>query len=184
MTKWKKRDRVRVGDHSYTVLRVLGKQPGGDLYLVTEGGQMFTLEECSYLTQEEREKYIAEAVACYNCLRQIGINVPKLVCADAQAGILMKKYIGGEVASNLILTGALKPENLEQAAAMSKAAEKAGVCLDYFPTNYVVCEKQIYYLRYYCTAYDEKDNFDHRGCKYWMRAGDLMKSIAGETDKD
>ena len=49
---------------------------------------------------------------------------------------------------------------------MADAAKKAGLNIDYFPTNFVVKDNLIYYVDYECNQYMDEWNFENWGIKY------------------
>ena len=53
---------------------------------------------------------------------------------------------------------------------MCRLLYPAGLNIDYFPTNFVVREGQIYYIDFECNEYQEQWDFEHWGSKYWWKS--------------
>ena len=52
-----------------------------------------------------------------------------------------------------------------------------GLNIDYFPTNFVVQEKELYYIDYECNEYMEKWNFENWGIRYWSKTEEFMQYV-------
>lgn len=51
-----------------------------------------------------------------------------------------------------------------------------GINIDYFPTNFVVQDGEIYYIDYECNQYMEEWNFENWGIKYWSHRITILLS--------
>ena len=60
---------------------------------------------------------------------------------------------------------------------MAELAKKAGLNIDYFPTNFVVCDGLIYYVDYECNPYSDEWNFENWGIKYWGRTPEFEEYL-------
>ena len=49
--------------------------------------------------------------------------------------------------------------------------------IDYFPTNFVVNNEEIYYVDFECNDYMEEWNFENWGIKYWSKTPEFLKYI-------
>jgi len=67
---------------------------------------------------------------------------------------------------------------LPQVRAMAARAMAAGLNIDYFPTNFVVQEGQLYYVDYECNPYMQQWDFDHWGIKYWSKTAEFLEYLA------
>jgi len=47
--------------------------------------------------------------------------------------------------------------------------------IDYFPTNFVVQNEEIYYIDFECNDYMEEWNFENWGIKYWSRTLEFLQ---------
>ena len=60
------------------------------------------------------------------------------------------------------------------------AAQKVydkGLNIDYFPTNFVVQDGEVYYIDYECNNYMDEWNFENWGVKYWSKTKEFMEYI-------
>ena len=53
----------------------------------------------------------------------------------------------------------------------------ANTNIDYFPTNFVVNNGEIFYIDYECNDYMEEWNFENWGIKYWSKTPDFLKYV-------
>ena len=71
----------------------------------------------------------------------------------------------------------MRPEYLEQIGEMCRILYPAGLNIDYFPTNFVVRAKQLYYIDYECNPYDPKWDFEHWGIRYWSKTPEFLDYV-------
>ena len=93
-----------VSNTEYTALQLLGKGKGGYSYLVTDGLEQYVLkqihhEPCEYYTFSDKLK--AE-LRDYETLRRLGIPMPELLAVDERQERLLKQYIAGPTAAELL----------------------------------------------------------------------------------
>ncbi len=162
---------VRVNGTDYEIIKLLGHGKGGYSYLVFYPGGEAVLkqihhEPCDYYSfgnkiEAEKNDYIR--------LKEAGIRIPEMMAVDENSEIIIKEYIEGETVSDMICEGKSIEPYLSQVREMAKQAHKAGLNIDYFPTNFVVRDNLIYYVDYECNAYTDEWNFENWGIKYWSR---------------
>ena len=160
---------LTVNETEYTVLRLLGKGKGGYSYLVTDGMQQYVLkqihhEPCEYYTFGDK---LQSELRDYRTLHSLGIPMPELLAADERRERILKEYIAGPTAAELLKEGAPDPDWLEQVCAMCRLLYPAGLNIDYYPTNFVLRDKRLYYIDYECNAYMEQWDFAHWGMQHW-----------------
>ena len=66
---------------------------------------------------------------------------------------------------------------LDQVREMAARAKKAGLNIDYFPTNYVIQDGLIWYVDYECNEYTEEWNFENWGIRYWSRTPEFLEHL-------
>ena len=49
--------------------------------------------------------------------------------------------------------------------------------IDYFPTNFVVHNEEIYYVDFECNDYMEEWNFENWGVKYWSKTPEFLQYV-------
>ena len=158
------------GKH-YEVIYLLGKGKGGYSYLVTDGQEQYVLkqihhEPCDYYQFGDK---LASELRDYATLRQLGISMPALLAVDHGQERLLKEYIDGPTVAQLVDACAMEPGYLEQIDAMCAKLYPAGLNIDYYPTNFVVRDKTLYYIDYECNPYMAQWDFAHWGRQYWVK---------------
>ena len=167
---------LTVNGRSYAVKHLLGKGKGGYSYLVTDGLHQYVLkqihhEPCAYYHFGDK---LAAELHDYERLSGLGLPLPKLLEIDEPNERLLKQFIPGETAYELVLCDALPPSCLTQLHGMCKKVYAAGLNIDYFPTNFVLHEGKLYYIDYECNAYMDEWNFENWGVKYWSKTEEFL----------
>ena len=165
---WKKEERT-VNGVTYKLERLLGKGKGGYSYLAKVDDKEYVLkqihhEPCEYY--QFGNKIEAESND-YQRLLDAGIRIPKMIDIDVEKEIIIKEYIEGNVISDLIKEKHSIKEYIPQLKEMAKLAKEKGLNIDYYPTNFVVKNKLLYYIDYECNSYSDEWNLDNWGIKYW-----------------
>ena len=172
-------DKLSIKDKDYTVIKLLGHGKGGYSYLVSDENRTYVLkqihhEPCDYYNFGNK---IEAEKADYEKLNRAGILIPRMIDIDEPNERLLKEYIEGETVYDLILLDKMKPGYLEQVIQMSELAYKAGLNIDYFPTNFVVQDEILYYIDYECNSYMEEWNFENWGIKYWSKTPEFLQYV-------
>lgn len=170
---------LSVNGTDYRILKLLGKGKGGYSYLVTDGENRYVLkqihhEPCAYY--QFGNKLEAE-LNDYNRLCQIGIPMPKMIDVDTENEIILKEYIDGETVFDLILNDELPHFCVEQMKAMLEPLYSNNTNIDYFPTNFVLQNKTLYYIDYECNDYMAEWNFENWGVKYWSKTPEFIQYV-------
>ena len=168
-----------VNDRPLQLQRLLGKGKGGYSYLVTGGGQQYVLkqihhEPCAYYQFGDK---IQSEIRDYQRLRSIGIRMPELLDADVARERVLKEYIAGATIYDLVLRDEMRPEYLEQVAAMCTLLYPAHTNIDYFPTNFVVRGGLLYYIDFECNDYMAEWDFEHWGVQYWSKTPAFLQYV-------
>ena len=112
----------------------------------------------------------------------------KLLDIDAENERILKEYVDGRTVFELVREGAPIEDLTAQVRAMAALAEKAGLNIDYFPTNFVICNDVIWYVDYECNPYMEQWDFEHWGIRYWSRTPEfnayLEQYAASDAETD
>ena len=160
---------VFVNDNEYKIIKFLGKGKGGYSYLADCGNKRVVLkqihhEPCDYYqfgNKIEAEKYD------YGRLVATGIRIPKMLVVDEANERIIKEYIDGPTIAELANDGKDLSFYIDQVKEMQRLAQAKGLNIDYYPTNFVVENDQLFYIDYECNEYSEERNFDNWGYKYW-----------------
>lgn len=173
-------DKISVNGKDFTIIRLLGKGKGGYSYLATNGAEKYVLkqihhEPCDYY---EFGNKIESEIRDYSKLREIGIRIPVLIDVDRENERILKQFIDGETVYELILRGEMKSDYLEQLRNMCKLLYAANTNIDYFPTNFVIQNEEMFYIDFECNKYSEQWNFENWGAKYWSKTPEFLKYAA------
>lgn len=168
---------LQVNDKIYAVTKLLGKGKGGYSYLVTDGEKQYVLkqihhEPCEYY--KFGNKLEAEWND-YRKLKEIGIRIPELLEVDVEKERILKEYIEGDTIDRLILNDKMQEAYLEQMKEMCRLLYAANTNIDYYPTNFVVQDGELFYIDFECNNYMEEWNFENWGVKYWSKTEEFIK---------
>lgn len=175
---------VKVMDKSCRIIRLLGHGKGGYSYLAECDGKNVVLkqihhEPCDYYAFGDK---IGAECYDYERLKKAGIRIPEMIAVDRMAERIIKEYIPGDTVFDLVRDGISVELYLAQVREMAEQAKTAGLNIDYFPTNFVVCDGLIWYVDYECNSYMDEWNFENWGIRYWSRTPefeDHLKNHAG-----
>ena len=162
-------DYLEVADKNYRIIKLLGHGKGGYSYLAQDESGFVVVkaihhEPCDYysfgnkIEAEERD---------YHRLKDIGIRIPEMLSIDREKEKIIKQYIEGPTIFELVLNHESTDPYLEQIRYMADLAYKAGLNIDYFPTNFVVNNDLLWYIDYECNDYMPEWNFENWGIRYW-----------------
>ena len=170
-------ERLSINGREFEVLRLLGKGKGGYSYLVTDGFGEYVLkqihhEPCDYYTFGDK---LASELRDYERLRRIGIPMPKLLEVDREQERILKEYIPGDTIDALVLEERMEDSFFRQMEAMCRLLYPANTNIDYFPTNFVVCDGKLFYIDFECNDYMEQWNFENWGSRYWWKSEEFKE---------
>lgn len=162
-------DVLTVNGRPFTVLRLLGRGKGGYSFLVADGETRCVLkqihhEPCDYYSfgnklEAERRDYAR--------LCAVGIPMPKLLAVDEAQERILKEYIDGPTAMELVEAGRMQPQYIAQVERMCERLYAHHTNIDYYPTNFVLSGDTLYYVDYECNDYLPEWDFAHWGMQYW-----------------
>lgn len=172
-------EKMAVNNRELAVLRLLGKGKGGYSYLVTDGQRQYVLkqihhEPCDYY--QFGNKLEAE-LRDYQRLKKIGVPMPCLQETDVQQERILKEFIDGETIFDLVRQERMEERYFAQIRALCRKLYAAGTNIDYFPTNFVVQNGQLFYVDYECNDYMEQWDFEHWGVKYWRKTPEFIEYL-------
>ncbi|WP_026527720.1 hypothetical protein [Butyrivibrio sp. VCD2006] len=170
---------LSVNGKEYEIVQLLGKGKGGYSYLVTRDGKEYVLkqihhEPCSYYQFGNK---IQSEIDDYKRLSTIGIKMPLMLDVDLENERILKEYIHGNTIYDLVYEDKMKADYLEQIKEMCKLLYQAKTNIDYFPTNFVVEDGEIFYIDYECNDYMEAWNFENWGVKYWSKTPEFLRYV-------
>ena len=168
---------MRVNEKEYQVCCLLGKGKGGYSYLVTDGTGEYVLkqihhEPCDYYQFGNK---LASELRDYERLRNIGIPIPSLLAVDEKQERILKEYIPGDTIDRFVKEDRMEDDYYRQIKDMCRKLYPANTNIDYFPTNFVVCQGKVWYIDFECNDYMEQWDFEHWGREYWWKSAAFLK---------
>ena len=90
---------------------------------------------------------------------------------------ILKEFIDGDTIYQLVLEDKMKTDYIGQLHRMCELLYAASTNIDYFPTNFVVNNEEIYYVDFECNDYMEEWNFENWGVKYWSKTPEFLQYV-------
>ena len=168
---------MTVNGKDFLIINLLGKGKGGYSYMAFDGRKKYVLkqihhEPCNYYKFGNK---IESEINDYQRLKEIGIRMPELIDVDVKKERILKEYIEGDTIFELVKRDEMKTEYLQQIKDMCHILYDANMNIDYYPTNFVVQNDELFYVDYECNDYMEEWNFENWGSKYWSKTEEFLK---------
>ncbi len=175
---------ISVNHQSFFIIKLLGKGKGGYSYLVTDKEKQYVLkqihhEPCDYYQFGNK---IEAEINDYKRLKEIGIRMPEMLDVDIEKERILKEYIEGDTIFDLVLNDRMQETYFQQIREMCTMLYDVHTNIDYFPTNFVVRDSEIYYVDYECNDYMEEWNFENWGVKYWSKTPEFLEYVKGKQN--
>lgn len=151
---------MAVNGKSYTIIKLLGKGKGGYSYLVESGNNRYVLKQIHH-----------EPCDYYQFGNKLELET------DVKNERILKEFIDGDTIYQLVLEDKMKTDYIEQLHKMCALLYAANTNIDYFPTNFVVHNEEIYYVDFECNDYMEEWNFENWGVKYWSKTPEFLQYV-------
>ena len=171
--------KMAVNEKEYEILKLLGKGKGGYSYLASDGTRKYVLkqihhEPCDYYQFGNK---IKAEINDYNRLKEIGIKIPDLIDFDIENERILKEFIDCETFYELIVRDNMRSAYIDQLHKMCVLLYAAHTNIDYFPTNFVVQNGEIYYIDFECNEYMDEWNFENWGIKYRSKTPEFLQYV-------
>lgn len=171
--------KLSVNGTEYEIKKLLGKGKGGYSYLAEKDGRQYVVkqihhEPCSYYQFGNK---IQSEIDDYKRLSAIGIKMSIMLDVDVENERIVKEFVDGDTIYDLVLRDKMQVDYLEQVKAMCNLLYPAKTNIDYFPTNFVVNDGEIFYIDYECNDYMEEWNFENWGIKYWSKTPEFLQYV-------
>ncbi len=170
---------MTVNGKEFEIIKLLGKGKGGYSYLASDGVNRYVLkqihhEPCAYYHFGNK---IEAECNDYRKLREVGIRMPAMIDVDVENERILKEYIDGDTVYELVLQDRMKPDYIEQLREMCRSLYAVHINIDYFPTNFVVQNGELYYIDFECNDYMDEWNFENWGVKYWSKTTEFLQYV-------
>lgn len=172
-------DRITVNGKAYRIIKLLGKGKGGYSYLAEDDKGRYVLkqihhEPCEYYNFGNK---IEAEISDYGHLKDIGIKMPVMLDVDKDNERIIKEYIEGDTIYELVLQDRMKADYVKQMQGMCELLYAAGTNIDYFPTNFIVQNEELFYIDFECNDYMDEWNFENWEVKYWLKTPEFMQYV-------
>lgn len=171
--------KLKVGNSDFEVKAFLGKGKSGYSYLIEDGIKKYVLkkmhdEPCSYYRFGDK---LGAEIHAYHILKNIDINIPLLIEHNHSEKYLVKEYIEGQTASWLIAENVITYDIFKQLFELAEKACSNGLNLDYFPTNFIICNGVLSYIDYELNKYTQEWNLENWGIYYWLNINGMKEYL-------
>ena len=163
--------KANIGD--LLIQKFLGKGKSGYSYLCQTNNELVILK----LMHDEKSSYYhftsdktSVEINAFNKLVEFEIPVPRLLEHNIKEQFLIKEYIDGTAASELIARKKINEKIIERLFEISYKAKKHNYNLDFFPTNFVIKKDNLYYVDYEINLYSNEWNLENWGIYYWANS--------------
>ena len=172
-------EKMSVNGKGFEIIKLLGKGKGGYSYLATDGAKNYVLkqihhEPCDYYQFGNK---IEAEINDYKRLKAIGIRIPEMLDVDVEQERILKEYIEGDTIFEMVKKDEMQESYFTQMKEMCALLYPANTNIDYFPTNFVVQNGEIFYIDFECNNYMDEWNFENWGIKYWSKTEEFLKYV-------
>lgn len=146
---------------------LLGRGKSGYSYRKEIGGREVILKEMHYYDFGSANKVDLE-VADYHKLRETGLDIPELLEYNREENFIIKEYIDGPTAKELVLNDEITERHIKNLVEISNRVKQVGYNIDYYPSNFVIQGDDLFYIDYEVNPYKTEWDLDNWGIFYWL----------------
>ncbi|MBN1217020.1 MAG: hypothetical protein JXA99_16480 [Candidatus Lokiarchaeota archaeon] len=170
---------ISIKNENYKIIKILDTGKSGSSYLISNDKIKYVLKEFrkieySYIKFEE---LLSKELSSYKVLKSIEIPIPNLIDYNEEEKYLVKEYIEGKIATELIAENILNENILKQLFQIVKIAYANSLNIDYYPKNFVYNNKRLYYIDYEIQPFTKEWNFENWGIYYWLNSEGFAKYL-------
>ncbi len=167
---------MKVNDKKYEIIELLGKGKSGYSYLANYENVFYTLkkihhEPCEYYTFDNK---IESELRDYRTLSDLNILMPRLIEVDKEKEIIIKEFIEGKTVLQKITNDEDVSLEIKLVKEIAEHLKNNNINIDYYPSNFILYNKQLYYVDYECNNYMPQYDFDNWGSQYWFKNKDAL----------
>lgn len=129
---------------------------------------------------------LVEDVKTRKSLMKCGIFAPKYKKIDKKQNITIEQFIEGQNALSKLVEGDLPDEFYQELFNVYRFCRFSKIEINYFPENFILGKKKMYYTSFDCRPQDEKYNLENYGLYYWIYSSELvthLKELGIKEDK-
>lgn len=153
----------------YVLKEQIGSGKASISYLACKDGKDVTLKVMHGKPYENGHVFtVLDEIKAYQQLTKIGVDVPKLITYDHEQQVLVKTYVPGMTAAQLIANGDLRTDLYPELFSRFLDIEAKDYTIDYFPANFVLHDNRFVYIDYEINPYEEPWNLFNWGIHFWF----------------
>ncbi|MDX9690915.1 MAG: aminoglycoside phosphotransferase family protein [Acholeplasmataceae bacterium] len=153
----------------YYVKSFLGSGKAGESYLVLRHSKEYVLKIMHHRPFINGHVFtIDDEIHAFSLLTKLNIRIPKLFAYHRAKKYLVKEYIQGDSVAKFISNQFIPLSQYYLMHYYFKLLESKGYTIDYFPTNFIMSNDQIWYVDYEINPYDDMWSFESWGIYYWF----------------
>jgi TP53 regulating kinase and related kinases len=174
-------DAFRTEQGTGVILSYLGKGKSGYSYL---WGWRHTKAVLKVMHHEPVAYYNFEAdkLGCelnaYERLKELGLAIPELYEYDSEREYLLKEFIEGYTAAELIAGDGITPTIIRQLRDFARKLQQNNLNIDFFPNNFVISGDRLFYIDYEINPYMPEWNLENWGIYYWANSAGMRDFLA------
>lgn len=171
--------KIFVNNEEFNVDKFLGKGKAGYSYLISSKEKRYVYkqihhEPCEYY--KFGNKILAE-IHAYERLKNTGIGLPELLEYNEEKEYLIKTFIDGKTAAEMAAKGELTEKEYQLAFEMAGKLYAHKINVDFFPTNFVFENGEIFCVDYECNQYMEEWDFESWGIYFWLNSKGMEEHL-------
>ncbi|MCB2205652.1 hypothetical protein KQI65_12985 [bacterium] len=132
-------------------------------------------ETCDFYRFDDAKTALEERD--YHRLKEIGLPVPDLLNTDHRHGYLIKEFIPGMTAAEMVAEALPSTDILRQLFEFSALCRQERLNIDYFPTNFVIRSGRLYYIDYELNPYQPAWSLERWGLYYWANTAGMHEFL-------
>ena len=172
-------EKLIVQGKEFTIKSLLGKGKAAYSYLIEHGDEKLVYKK---MHEEHVDYYnfsnkLMSEVEAYKRILGSGIALPRLIEFNDEKQYLIKEYIDGDIAAELAAKRQLNENHFQMIFQMNNKLKNHGIHIDYFPTNFIYCENELYCIDYECHHYNAEWDFENWGIYYWLNSDGMKEHL-------
>lgn len=172
-------DEITYQGRPWKATKLLGRGKSAYSWLVESRGERLVYKK---MHQEKVDYYefgdkLKAELEAYAKLKASGIALPALRFWSEEGRYLIKDFITGPTAAELAASGQLTEKHFSLAWSMHLRLKEAGLHVDWFPTNFIFADGQIYLIDFECHPYNAEWDLPSWGIYYWLNARGMKEHL-------
>lgn len=100
--------------------------------------------------------------------------MPRLIEVDKEKEIIVKEYIEGKTVLQKITNDEDVSLEIKLVKKIAEHLKNNSINIDYYPSNFILYNEQLYYVDYECNNYMSQYDFDNYGSQYLFKDKDAL----------